>query len=199
MLRPVPWASVGGCSLLGAVVLAGCVAYAADGPMLGYARVALVALAAAAAFVFDDPAAAAVRAVPTSNLRRTAARTVAAVVPLIVWLAGVGAMALRSPDRTPVADLVVEGVGVIAVAVALATVGCRLGLAEPGELVASCLGAVLLGVALFDPSPWGVPIFSRGSGWTPSTTLWSVIAVASVLVVTETSREPVRGPRLRWR
>ena len=68
-LKGVDWAGVLGGSAFGAGILAGCVAFAADGPPLEYVRLALVALVVAAAFVLDEPAAAAVDAVPASRRR----------------------------------------------------------------------------------------------------------------------------------
>jgi len=112
-LRGVDLAAVLGGSALGATILAGCVAFATDGPPLGYVRLALVALAAGAAYVFDEPAAAAVDAVPCTRRRRTAARATAVVAPYSVWAGGISALELRNAV-TPVDSLLVEGAGVLA-------------------------------------------------------------------------------------
>ena len=56
-MRGVDWAVVLGGSAIGTAILAGCVAFADDGPPLPQVRLALVALAAAAAFVLDEPGA----------------------------------------------------------------------------------------------------------------------------------------------
>ena len=156
ILKAVDWRAVLGASALGAAVLALCTALPAHGLPLTYARLALIALAGATAFVLDEPAAAAVAAVPVARARRTAVRSIAVSVPLGVWVTGVLALALRHPG-TPVGGLLVEGAGVLAVALGGAAALRLGGREEPGELVASVLGAVLLGVLLFDPPPHSVP------------------------------------------
>ena len=188
-LKGVDWAAVLGGSAFGAGILAGCVAFAADGPPLEYVRLALVALVAAAGFVLDEPAAAAVDAVPATRRRRTAARAMAVTLPLGVWAAGVLALEVRSAV-TPVGALLVEGAGMLAVAVALAAVLRLAGHIEPGEIVASVLGAAMLTVLIFNPLPRSVPLFPVGDGWAASTTLWGFLAVAAATLVVATSRDP---------
>jgi hypothetical protein len=188
-LKGVDWAAVLGGSAFGAGILAGCVAFAADGPPLEYVRLALVALVAAAAFVLDEPAAAAVDAVPATRRRRTAARAMAVALPLGVWAAGVLALEARSAV-TPVGALLVEGAGVLAVAVALAAVLRLAGCIEPGEIVALVLGATMLAVLIFNPLPRSVPLFPVGDGWAASTALWGFLAVAAATLVVATSRDP---------
>jgi len=190
-LRGVDRAPVLGGSTLGAVILAGCIPFADDGPPFGFVRLALVALAAAAAFVLDEPAAAAVDAVPRSRGRRTAARNTAVVLPLAVWAGGVLALDQRNAV-TPVAALLVEGAGVLAVAVAMSAVLRLAGRIEPGEIVASVLGAALLAVTIFNPPPRSVPIFPIYDGWAASTALWSCLAVAAATLVVAAFRDPYR-------
>lgn len=190
-LRGVDWAVVLGGSSLGAAILAGCVAFAGDGPPLIFVRLALVALAGAAAFVLDEPAADAVDAVPTTRRRRTAVRTTAVALPFAVWTAGVLALEQRSVV-TPVAALLVEGGGVLALAVALSAVLRLTGRVEPGEIVASVLGAAILAVLIFDPLPQSVPLFPVGEGWAASTSLWGSLAVAAATLVVVVSRDPYR-------
>lgn len=191
ILKAVDWRAVLGASALGAAVLALCAALPAHGLPLTYARLALIALAGATAFVLDEPAAAAVAAVPVARARRTAVRSIAVSVPLGVWVTGVLALALRHPG-TPVGGLLVEGAGVLAVALGGAAALRLGGREEPGELVASVLGAVLLGVLLFDPPPHSVPMFPVGAGWAASTVLWATVAVGAVIVVAVASTDPGR-------
>ncbi|HEX2809263.1 MAG TPA: hypothetical protein VHN80_24120 [Kineosporiaceae bacterium] len=190
-LRGVDLAAVLGGSALGATILAGCVAFAADGPPLGYVRLALVALAAGAAYVLDEPAAAAVDAVPCTRRRRTAARATAVVAPYSVWAGGISALELRNAV-TPVGSLLVEGAGVLALAVALAA-GLRLaGHTQPGEIVASVLGAAVLAVLIFNPPPRSMPLFPVGDGWAASTALWSCLTVIAAALTIAASRDPYR-------
>jgi hypothetical protein len=190
-LRGVNWPAVLGGSALAAGILAVCVAYAADGPPLLYMRLALVALAAAGAFVLDEPAAAAVDAVPVTRRGRTAIRATAVALPFAVWTAGILALERRN-SATAVGALLVEGAGVLAVAVALSAILRLTGRAEPGEIVASVLGASMLAVLIFNPSPGSVPLFPVGDGWAASTALWGSLAVAAVMLVIAVSRDPYR-------
>ena len=64
---------------------------------------------------------------------------------------------------------------------------------EPGELVASVLGAVLLAVLLFDPPPHSVPLFPVGArlgGQHGALGDW--VAVGAVIVVAVASTDPGR-------
>jgi len=189
-LRGLDWAVVLGGSALGAVILAGCVAFAADGPPLGYVRLALVALAGAAAFVLDEAAADAVDAVPTTRRRRTAIRASAVAIPFAVWAAGVLGLEQRSAV-TPVGALLVEGAGILALAVALAAVLRLTGRVEPGEIAASVLGAAILAVLVFNPLPESLPLFPVAEGWAASTALWGSVAAAAAMLVVAVSRDPL--------
>lgn len=190
-LRGVDWAMVGGGSTLGAAILTGCVLAAADGPPYGYVRLALVTLAAAAAFVLDEPAAAAVDAAPATLRQRTAARATAAALPLAVWTAGVLGLQHRDPT-TPVAALLIEGAGALTVAVALAALLRHAGRDAPGELAATALGATMLALLITDPPPRTVPVFPVSTGWAASTALWASLTTTAALLVRTASRDPYR-------
>jgi len=193
ILRGVDWRAVLGASAVGAVILALCGALPSAGPPLTYVRLALIALAGATAFVLDEPAAAAVAAVPVARARRTAVRSIAVGLPLGVWATGVLALTLRHPG-TPVRGLLVEGVGVLALALGGAAVLRLGGRDEPGELIASVVGALLLAVLLFDPPPHSVPFFPVETGWAASTLLWAGVAVGAALVVAVASTDVGRRP-----
>jgi hypothetical protein len=193
-LRGVDWAVVLGGSAIGTAILTCCVVFADDGPPLPQVRLGLISLAAAAAFVLDEPAAAAVDAVPNTRRRRTTARTTAVALPLAVWVCGITALDQRNAV-TPAGALLVEGAGVLAVAVAFAAILRLIGRVEPGETVASVLGAGMLGVIIFNPPPHSVPIFPSYDGWPASTTLWACVAIAATILVIIASRDPYRpGP-----
>jgi hypothetical protein len=193
-VRGVDGLAVLGGSTAGAAILIGCVSFAADGPPLVYVRLALVALAAAAAFVLDEPAAAAVDAVPATRRRRTVARVTVVLVPFAVWAVGITALEWRNA-ATPVGALLVEGAGVLAVAVAAAASLRLAGRSEPGEVVSAALGAALLAVVIFDPPPRSVPPFPLGDGWAASTVLWASVLAVAAGVVTASSRDPYRRHR----
>jgi hypothetical protein len=190
--RGVDRGLVGGGCLLGAALLIICVVSAASAPLLVLLRLALVPLAAVAAFALDESAAAAVDAVPRALRRRTGDRALVLALPMAVWTAGVLAVEVRVP-ATPATGLLVEGVGVLAVTVAVAAVLRSAGRTEPGEVTAAAVGGTVLTLVVFDlPSWWPVPIFPGDAGWPASTALWGVLAVASTVVVAGASREPYR-------
>lgn len=194
-VRGVDPAVVGGGTALGAAVLTVSVAAAGDSPPLVWCRLGLLALVVAAAAVLDEPAAAVVDAAPRTRRRRTVDRLPVLALAVGVWAAGVGALELRVP-ATPGAALLVEGVGALAVAVAMAAVLRRLGRPEPGEQVATGLGAALLALLLFEPPGWWpAPFFPDSDGWHASTWLWAVLAVGAAGLVVLASADPAR--RLR--
>jgi hypothetical protein len=192
ILRGVAWREVLGGSALGAAVLGLCVAAPTDALPLSYARLALIALAGASAFVLDEPAAAAVAAAPVTRARRTAVRLIAVLLPLGIWTTGVLALAVRHP-ATPVGHLVTEGVGGLTLALAGAAALRVSGREEPGEVVASVLGAALLAVLLMGSPPWA-PLFPVGDGWGTSTLLWTALAAVGLVVVALASVDPLSRP-----
>jgi hypothetical protein len=197
ILQGVGWREVLGGSALGATVLGICVAVPTDGLPLTYARLALIVLAGASAFLLDEPAAAAVAAAPVTLARRTAVRLAGALLPLGIWTSGVLALAVRHP-ATLVGPLLTEGIGVLTVAVAGAAALRLSGRDEPGEMVASVLGAALLAVLLVG-SPRSVPLFPMDGGWAASTLLWTALASVGVLVVAVASLDLVSRPYVRRR
>ncbi|MEO7269738.1 MAG: hypothetical protein ABIW49_11090 [Knoellia sp.] len=193
-LRGVSWSPLLMATAMGTLILAGCVAFAEDLPPLLYLRLGLAALAGAAAFVLDEPAAAAVDAAPTTLRSRTTARVTVVAVPLAVWVAGVVSIDGRIP-QTPAGHLLVEGAGVLAVTVALAAVLRQTGRSAPGEGVATVMGGVVLGLATFRSFPRSVPLFPAGEGWVASTTLWCALGALSVVVVLASTRDSHRRIR----
>lgn len=190
-LRGVDWTAVVASSTIGAAILTGCATFSGHEPPFGYLRLALIALGAAGAFVLDDPAAAVVDSVPCTRRHRTAARATAAALPFLVWTVGVVAVDMRTTGA-PVAALLSEGAGVLAVAVTLAAVLRQFGHTDPGEIVASVMGSALLAEIIFRPPPRSVPLFPVGDGWAVSTALWCSVTVAAVALVFLVSREPYR-------
>jgi len=197
ILRGVDWVAVlVGCTL-GALILVGCAVLTSDVPPLGYLRLGLVALAAAAAFVLDEPAAAAVDAAPRTRRRRTAVRAVVVVLPFSIWVGGIGAVAAKVPVA-PVGGLLVEGGGVLTVTVALSSILRMAGRSEPGEIVSALMCTSVLAALAFNPTLHLLRPFPLDGDWTSSTVLWAALTVAGAMLVVAASRDPyLPGERLR--
>jgi hypothetical protein len=190
-IRGIDWVTVGAGTALGAVLLAGCVAFAHGQVPLPYARAALAALAGASAFVLDDPAAEVADAAPTPRQRRTTARCLVVVLPLTVWAGGVLALDMRVP-ATPVRALLVQGTGTLAIALAAAAVLRAAGRTTPGELAATAVGAAVLAAGVTHLGLGPVVLFPLGDLPPASTTLWATAAALAALLVNWTSRDPYR-------
>jgi hypothetical protein len=197
-LRGIDWAVVLGASGCGAAILLGCIVFTGDTPPLGYLRLALLALVAASAYILDEPAAAAVDATPSPLTRRTAVRATALAAPAAVWVLGLLAVAQRTAG-TPTLALLVEGTGVIAVAVALAACLRVAGNTEPGDVIASICGAAILAILLLNPLPQSVPVFPVTEGWAASSALWASLTLTSVLVTISVTRDRHHRQRRRRR
>jgi hypothetical protein len=186
ILRGVDWVAVLFGSTLGALILAGSVTFARAVPPFGYLRLGLLALAAGAAFVLDEPAAAAVDAVPRTRRNRTATRIAVVLLPLTIWAGGIEALGARVA-AVPVGALLVEGGGVLALAVALAAFLQATGRSEPGEVVSAVMCTWVLAMLVFDPPH--LAAFPLGGDWTTSTALWGVVTIAGALLTVATSRD----------
>jgi hypothetical protein len=195
ILRGVDWAAVLLGSTLGALILSGCAVFARTEPPLGYVRLGLVPLAAAAAFVLDEASAEAVDAVPRTRRDRTAARVAVLLLPFTIWSGGIEALEARVP-AVPVGALLVEGGGVLTLTVALAGLLRMAGRNEPGEVVSAVACMSLLGVLVFDPPH--LAAFPLSGDWTASTVLWTAVTSAGIVVMVAVSRDlylPLRRRR----
>jgi hypothetical protein len=186
ILRGIDWAAVLLGSTLGAMILAGSVTFARAAPPFGYLRLGLVALAAAAAFVLDEAAAAAVDAVPRTRQHRTAARVAVVLLPFAIWAGGIGALKVRVAVA-PVGALLVEGGGVLTLTVALAALLRVAGRNEPGEVVSAGMCTTLLAVLVFDPPH--LAVFPLGGDWTASTALWAAVTIMGAVLMVAVSRD----------
>jgi hypothetical protein len=193
-VRGVDRTALLGASAVGAAVLAGCVVVGDDGPPYAFVRLGLLALLVGAACVVDEPAAAAVDAAPATLRRRTVERVAAAAIPLAVWALGVAGLEARNAV-TPVAGLLVEGLGVLVVAVAASTALRAAGRTQPGDAVTAGFGGALLAVLVLDPPLQSLPLFPTGEAWAASTALWASLVGAAAVVAAVATREPYRVPR----
>jgi hypothetical protein len=123
--------------------------------VVGLLPAALAGCAAATAYLFDDPAAAATRVTPRGGRWAGLARCAVAALPAVIWCAVVA----TAPDAAEIdrSDWVVAGLGAQWLALGLAWAAARRGHATPGAAVAPAIA----GVALM---PFIVGPFV---GWTP--------------------------------
>lgn len=109
-----------------------------------------------------------------------------------IWTGGVLALNQRNAT-TPTRDLMVEGAGLLVVAVALAAALRLAGHAEPGESVASIIGTATIGLIIVNPPPRSVPVFPIADGWAASTTLWGCLTIAARICILATSHDVYRA------
>jgi len=185
MLRGVPWPSVGGAVLAGGVLLVLAVASAGSAQGETFLAFGFALLAAATAFVLDEPAAAAVDAAPRTLGVRSGVRLAAAAVPL-----GVGASAVPLMLRhaaLPASGLLLELVGCLLLSIAGAAI-LRRAQPTPGDLVASLVGVGVIGLALVEPFARWVTLFHwSASGEGRASLVWGALCtgcIASVLWAT---------------
>ncbi len=192
LLRAGAWPEVIGVSGA-AVVLGGCgVAFRAAATVL--LPIAFALLAAAAAFVLDEPASAVVDVTPTGPVRRTGIRSLLLLAPLAA-----GAMLVLAGSQRGLAlpwagtGLALAGNVMLGFAVAC-VVRTRTG--EPGATASTAVVLILV-------VPRLVPILARQVSTFPTTdgpglssnTLWWIALVVCVVAVAVS----VGGPsRLRW-
>jgi hypothetical protein len=190
-LGPLPWGVITGACLLGAIILGAAITQPGTDLAWHLLRLALTALAAAAAFVLDEAAAAAVDATPRSRSRHTAQRLLGTLVPATVWLAGVAVLEHRN-QATPAAGLLLEGVGALSLAVAVAACLRRAGWATPGETASTAVAVTLVALTAFDPFPGTVPVFPTVTHWHASGLLWLAITAAASATIVVASRQQRR-------
>ena len=194
--RGVPWAAMAtGCCLAASLMLPWVVWPGLSfGPTLF--TTGLAALAAAAAFVLDEPAAEAVDAGPTTVRQRAQARALALLLPVGLGLVLVAGVELRSPF-VPAAGLVLQVVGCVALGVTAASVLRTTGVAAPGDAAASGVALVLLVAGRSEPFHTWVLMFPSDPGvvWTRTVLLWTGLLALCAVLLWVTTRDPLAGDR----
>jgi hypothetical protein len=199
-LKGVAWPVLGGLSAVAALAGAGGIAGRASGPAL--LPIAFALLAAAAAFLLDEPASEVVDVTPTGPAHRTAVRALALLVPLGVGAGLVLAFALRQPRPSwPAVTLTLAGNVLLGFAIACVA---RQRTGEPGPLAAAVVAAVLIVPGLLPPVTRWVHTFPAATPnphGLPATACWWLISgVCAVAVAASLATWPVprRWP-WRWR
>ena len=176
MLRAGAWPAVLGLSGV-ALVVGGC---GAAFPTAGTAllTIAFTLLAAAAAFVLDEPASQVVDVTPTGPTRRTAVRAVALFAPAAVGGVLILAAALRGlPLPWPATGLALVGNVVLGFTVACLA---RTRAGEPGAASSVVVALILMAPLLVPFVARRVSTFpaSQGSGLSSNTVWWTVLALS---------------------
>jgi hypothetical protein len=155
-----------------------------DLPLFG-AHLVVLALASGAAYLLDDKAAQVTAVVPRSLRRR---RLWVVATGLVVAAAGWAAVLLlmeRAFAAVPVGALTVEAAGLFWLGAAAAAVASHHDL-EPGNLVASTMGLIFIGLLIGQPLLHETLIITDASdsthaGW------WALTILASVAILTTAS------------
>ncbi|MDX6738751.1 hypothetical protein [Actinocorallia sp. A-T 12471] len=148
------------------------------------AGVAAATVGAAAAQLFNEPAAAIVDALPRPLWWRTTARLMPAALLAVLWLALVPLVDLDGAGRTPFVQL--EGVVTILCAAACTTWLRRRGQHSPGPAVGAALLLVLSFLALWNPLEDVLPLYPYGpppAPWRTAYLLWGCGGAAFAVVL----------------
>jgi hypothetical protein len=194
MLRAGAWPAVMGVSGVAALV-GGCgVAFTATATAL--LPIAFTLLAAAAAFVLDEPASLVVDVTPTGPVQRTGIRALALLAPLAAGAVLMLAGALRGLTLPWTATaLALAGNVVLGFAVACVA---RTRTGEPGAPASAAVVLILLAPTLVPAVARRVSTFPTGGGGLSSNTVWwSVLVVGAAAVAVSVSERPRWTPGLR--
>jgi hypothetical protein len=200
MLQAGAWPAVTGVSGT-ALVVGGCgVAFTATDTVLF--PIAFTLLAAAAAFVLDEPASLVVDVTPTGPVRRTAIRALALLTPLATGAVLMLAGALRGL-ALPWAATGLALTGNVVLGFALSCVA-RTRTGEPGAPACATVVLILMAPHLVPQVTRQVSTFptSDGHGLSSNTVWWTVLAVCAAAVAASVNGRPpprwlTRRPRLR--
>ena len=192
-LRAVPWAPVAGGTALGLAALLLDSWLVPNGPGSAVLWFALAGFATAAAFVMDEPSAAAVDAVPVPRRTRTVRRLLVGLVPVVGWLGGTAAAAWAGPGLSWSA-LAVTGGGLLVTTLAAATALRRAGHDAPGELVAAGAGGLVVLAMAVGGVPRVGPLLESADPSSRSSVAWAVLAGAGVALILWGATDPLT----RW-
>ncbi|MGW1180791.1 ABC transporter [Streptomyces drozdowiczii] len=148
-------------------------------------RVAAAAVALGAGFVLDDPAARTTVAVPVTRRTQRAVRAAPALVlAMAMWAAAVALARTTLPQDArpllPWGGLAAEAAALVAISLALATVGLRFTEGERGSLVAA--PGILLLVITAALLPQGAALFlpPGHTSWTAAHQVWTALVPAAL-------------------
>ena len=190
-LRAVAWPVVGGISAVAGTAGACGVAWRGGAPAL--LPISFALLAAAAAFLLDEPASEVVDVTPTGPGRRTAVRALALLVPLGVGAGLVLAFALRQTRPSwPEVGLALAGNVLLGFAIACVA---RRRTGEPGPVAASAVVAALIVPGLLPPVARWVHTFPAATPYPhglSATACWWLISGVCAAAVAASLASPRR-------
>ena len=187
ILRAGAWPAVTGVS--GAAVMVGGCGVAFPAAATALFPTAFTLLAAAAAFVLDEPASLVVDVTPTGPVRRTAIRALALLAPLAAGAVLILAGAQRGLALPWAATgLALAGNVVLGFAVACAA---RTRTGEPGAPASATVVLILIAPTLLPPVARRVSTFpTSGGGLSSNTVWWTVLAVCVAAVAVSVNGRP---------
>jgi fluoride ion exporter CrcB/FEX len=158
---------------------------------------ALACLAAAASFILDEPAAAAVDTVPLTLRTRTIVRLAGLVLPASIGAVGLLVIGERL-NSTPYGDLPYSGLllllaGCLLLGVATASFAHRF-IPAPGDLVSGIVAGFLATLIVYNPVSRWVDVFplSPQDQWPRAVVLWAVICLLCLMSLAHTTRDPLK-------
>lgn len=195
--RLIPWWHLG-LGLVAAVALAATRRNPYPDDLVFGLRVAAIALAASATFVFDDPAANVMDGKPVPPALQRIARLSLALPAIVVgWLvllgwmeAGLGPIDERAMETLPRLDLSLEFAALLGIGWAVATLATRTGQDPGGNVAALTLLAIVVILILLPerwslfPSPANAPLLDEAASpqweaWIEGHRRWAVLAVTA--------------------
>ena len=179
VLRAGAWPEVAGVTGV-AVVVGGCGA-AFPAAATALLPIAFTLLAAAAAFVLDEPASLVVDVTPTGPVRRTAIRSLALLAPLAAGAVLMLAGALRGL-ALPWAATGLALAGNVVLGFAAACVA-RTRTGEPGAAASAAVVLILMAPSLLPPVGRRVSTFPASGGGLSSNTVWWTVLIVCVAAV----------------
>jgi hypothetical protein len=182
--RQVVWGAVGGALLLLLTL---------PEPSAPLLAMGLAGLAASAAFVLDEPAAAAVDAAPRGQFWRSTTRALLLVIPLAAGAAVLLVVGTLRDGGLSEGGLLALG-GLVAVAVAVAAVARRTRPA-PGEWAGSAVALVAVALGLIEPFARWVVLLPDGPASVRAAAVWAALVVLSLGTVAWATRDPLARVR----
>jgi hypothetical protein len=202
LLTALPWRPVAAGSIAALSVLS-LVGVWPDSPFSSVGiGLSLACLAAAASFILDEPASAAVDSVPMTLRARTVMRLAGLSLPASTGAVGllvIGERLDSTPDGglpdggLPYSGLLLLMAGCLFLGVAAASFARRF-IPAPGDLVSGIVAGLLATLIVYNPVNRWVDVFplSPMDRWPRAVILWAVICLLCLVSLARTTRDPLK-------